>query len=66
MEKVYEGWSQLMNEYSGVGSDHTPLYEWGEEDLIFARTYIGRELTRRALAENPNATESLLQEKPRS
>lgn len=60
---VEEAWHQLVyNHVGGYDIDVQPLTEWEESDLIYARTYIGRELSRRELARNPDATKSLLQE----
>jgi hypothetical protein len=57
-------WDELMYAHTdGYDLEFKPLEEWTYDDLIFARTYIGKELNRRALVENPDATESLLQEK---
>lgn len=61
MEQVYAAWDQLMYENTeGYDLEFKPLNEWDEQDLIFARTYIGRELSSRTMAENPDADKSLL------
>jgi len=60
MEQVYAEWNDLI--YSKVGGEAIEpacLSTWSEDELLFARTYIGRELSRRALSDNPDATASL-------
>lgn len=63
MDQVYEDWRRLVRTYLEGELDYTvvrDLHDWTDDDLLFARTYIGRELSRRAMSENPNATETLL------
>lgn len=60
MEEVYTAWHNLILAHTeGYDMEVKPLSEWSESDLIYARSYIGRELSVRALADNPDATESL-------
>ena len=55
-----EAWDQLMYDHTdGYDLEFKPLSEWTDDDLIYARTYIGRELSARTLGSNPDATESL-------